>query len=242
MKSSVLIATIAAAFLASTAIVAAQNPSPAPEKQEQKAAPNVQKQEPKVAPQVTPKVAPKAAPEAQINVAPKAQNNAPGQAQEKTQEKTQDKAKEQPRPSAQKPAPSTTGQGNPSTAQQPAQNDRAKQNERSNGTAGQGASQPGSNAAQSQSQASGNRVALTAEQKTTIRQSVLGARNAPRAANVSFSINVGTEIPRTMHLVAVPEPIYRFHPEWSSYVYFIVGDEIIIVDARTHRIVAVLDV
>jgi len=35
--------------------------------------------------------------------------------------------------------------------------------------------------------------------------------------------------------------LVEFHPEWRGYFYFIVNDEIIVVD-RNHRIVAVLEV
>ena len=42
-------------------------------------------------------------------------------------------------------------------------------------------------------------------------------------------------------MVEVPEPLVEIHPEWRRFFYFVVGDEIIIVD-RNHRIVAVIAV
>ena len=43
-----------------------------------------------------------------------------------------------------------------------------------------------------------------------------------------------------MKLVAVPPTLVEIHPAWRGYMYFIVGDRIIIVEPDSHRIVAVL--
>jgi hypothetical protein len=43
-------------------------------------------------------------------------------------------------------------------------------------------------------------------------------------------------------VVPVPPTLVEIHPAWRGYSYFIVDDEIIIVEPRTLRIVAVLDV
>lgn len=83
-------------------------------------------------------------------------------------------------------------------------------------------------------------VTLTTEQRTKIRETVLQGRSAPRASRVDFSINVGTVVPRTVHIVEVPRTIVEIHPEWRGYRYFVYNDEIIIVEPRTLRIVAVV--
>ena len=87
----------------------------------------------------------------------------------------------------------------------------------------------------------GGAVALSAEQKTKIRSTVLTG-NAPRVTNVNFSISVGTAVPRTVRLVAVPAPLLEVHPAWRGYMYFVHGDEIVIVEPGTLRIVAVIQV
>jgi hypothetical protein len=84
-------------------------------------------------------------------------------------------------------------------------------------------------------------VNLTTEQRTTIRQNVLTA-NAPRATNINFAVNVGTVVPSSVRVVAVPDVLVRIHPAWRGYRYFVYNDEIIIVEPRTLKIVAVLDV
>jgi hypothetical protein len=40
--------------------------------------------------------------------------------------------------------------------------------------------------------------------------------------------------------VAVPATLVEIRPAWRGYMYFIVDEEIIIVEPRTHKIVAVL--
>jgi len=87
--------------------------------------------------------------------------------------------------------------------------------------------------------ASSSATQLTTEQRTEVREKVLV--NAPRENNVNFAVNVGTVVPRTVHVAAVPETLIRIHPEWRSHKFFVVRDEIIIVD-DDFRIIAVLPV
>lgn len=83
-------------------------------------------------------------------------------------------------------------------------------------------------------------INLTTQQKTEIREKVLVS--APRVQSVNFSLNVGTVVPRTVTLAAVPETIVVIHPQWRGYRYFVVRDEIVIVEPDTLKIVAVLEV
>jgi hypothetical protein len=87
--------------------------------------------------------------------------------------------------------------------------------------------------------ASSSATQLTTEQRTEVREKVLA--NAPRENNVNFSVNVGTVVPRTVHVAAVPETLIRIHPDWRGHKFFVVHDEIIIVD-NDFRIIAVLPV
>ena len=132
-------------------------------------------------------------------------------------------------PKSQQSAPSQQGTQAPAQrSQTPAQR------------SGQGAQAP---AAQGQTTTNTNvSVNLTPEQKSRIRTTVIQSSNAPRVSNVNFSISVGTVVPRSVKVVAVPSTLVEIHPAWRGYMYFIVGDEIIIVEPRTLKIVAVLDV
>ena len=40
----------------------------------------------------------------------------------------------------------------------------------------------------------------------------------------------------------MPRVIVDIHPEWRGFLYFVYEDEIVIVDARSHKIVAILEV
>jgi hypothetical protein len=82
-------------------------------------------------------------------------------------------------------------------------------------------------------------VKLTQEQRTKIRTSVIQSGNAPRVTNVNFNISVGTVVPRSVRVVAVPTVLVEIYPQWRGHRYFIVGERIIIVDSG-YRIVAVL--
>ena len=85
-------------------------------------------------------------------------------------------------------------------------------------------------------------VSLSTEQKTTIRQKVLTA-NAPRVqGHVNFDIRVGVVVPRTVRIAPVPVTLVEIEPQWRGYMYFVSGDEIIVVEPGSLRIVAVLDV
>ena len=74
---------------------------------------------------------------------------------------------------------------------------------------------------------------------------MLQSSSAPKVSRsqINFNISVGTVVPRTgVRFVTVPDTIVRIHPAWRGYSYFIVDDEIIIVEPSTFKIVAVLTV
>jgi hypothetical protein len=53
---------------------------------------------------------------------------------------------------------------------------------------------------------------------------------------------VGAVVPRDrVHYVAVTPTLIEIHPEWRGHYYFVVDEELIIVDSRGH-IVAIVEV
>ena len=86
----------------------------------------------------------------------------------------------------------------------------------------------------------GGSGALTAEKRTRIKQTIVKSGKAPRVNNVNFSISVGTTVPRSVTLVAVPSAVIEIYPAWRGYEYLITGNQIVIVDPGTMEIVAVL--
>ena len=85
-------------------------------------------------------------------------------------------------------------------------------------------------------------VELSSEQRTRIHEVIVKERSAPRVANVNFSLEVGTRVPRTVKLVRLPSTIVEIEPEWRGFEYFLVGDDIVVVDPRRMEIVAVIPV
>jgi len=91
-------------------------------------------------------------------------------------------------------------------------------------TTGQGARTPGG---------------FSTEQREKIRTTILHEGVRPET-NVNFNMAVGTMIPRTVMLYALPAEIIVMEPAWRGYEFFLVTDEIVIVEPGTLRIVAVV--
>jgi hypothetical protein len=133
--------------------------------------------------------------------------------------------------------PSTSGQGTspkssdkssekPAEAKPSAAGQDAKPGDAKPSTAGQGAAAPAS---------------LSTEQRTTIR-TVIQKQNVQRMTNVNFTISVGTRVPSTgVHFYPVPVELVQIYPSWRGYDFILVGEQIVVVNPRTHEIVAVLD-
>src|SRR5215469_5222591 len=150
-------------------------------------------------------------------------------AQEKTQEKSSTKGAQQERGMQQRGAqqqqqPSATQQRG---AQQPSVSGRGTTEQ--TGQAGvTGGSRGGS-------------VQLSEDQRSQIK-TVIGRGSGPRLSrsDVSFGLSVGTRVPRSVHFVTLPSEIVRIIPQYRGFDYFLVEDEIVIVDPRTLEIVAVI--
>jgi hypothetical protein len=58
---------------------------------------------------------------------------------------------------------------------------------------------------------------------------------------VNFSISVGTVVPRDrVRAVVLPPVLVEIYPRWRGFLYFIVGERIIIVHPQSYKIVAVI--
>jgi hypothetical protein len=89
--------------------------------------------------------------------------------------------------------------------------------------------------------AAGARVNITPDKRTRIHETIIHERNVPRVASVKFDISVGTRVPRDVRIAALPQTIVEIEPEWRGFEYFMVGDEIVVVDPTTMEIVAVIN-
>jgi len=80
---------------------------------------------------------------------------------------------------------------------------------------------------------------LTTEQRTKITSVIKSQKVEPVRLNVSVS--VGTRIPADVRLHSLPQEVIVIYPEWRGYDYILVGDQIVIVNPRTHEIVAIVE-
>ena len=171
-----------------------------------------------------------AQPGAMQNGAPNKESSAPGSTMKQDDRNAQSPADKPSKGTAQskdgknaQPSPTAQGKEQPADSKMGQKADDKKDDGKASTTVG---SAPAS---------------IPPEQKTKIRESALGS-NAPRVSSVNFSINVGTVVPSTVRIVEVPTTIIEIHPEWRGYRYFVVNDEIIIVEPRSLKIIAVLNI
>jgi hypothetical protein len=183
---------------------------------------------------------------------------APGEAQqpEKTVEKREHKTPPQTGPSeAQKPgaerhsaAPERTQQLEPQA--RPGEIERKGEGRSASpateGTTGNKASiekRQGAQGAQGGSatmlQQGRSSFGLSTNQENRVRETLINERSA-RVEHVDFDVTVGTVVPETIHFVPLPPRIARIVPRYRGYDYFVVSDEIVLVEPRTHRIAAVI--
>ena len=98
-------------------------------------------------------------------------------------------------------------------------------------------------AADSKSTTTGQAAAggkLSTEQRTKIT-TVIKQTNVRPVTNVNFSISVGTRVPRDVGFHPLPAEIVTVYPDWRGYEFFLVNDQVIVVNPRTLEIVAVID-
>jgi len=124
---------------------------------------------------------------------------------------------------------SDTNKSQPSTAQQPAQNQNAA-TPSTNTQANTAQSQPATRVSAS----------LQTSQKTQLTQAFTKVSVKP-LSNVNFSVSVGTVIPRSVTLRPVPATVVTIIPQYRGYEFFVVRDQYVIVEPRTHKIVDVIE-
>ncbi|MGY3514556.1 DUF1236 domain-containing protein [Bradyrhizobium lupini] len=79
---------------------------------------------------------------------------------------------------------------------------------------------------------------VTSEKQVRISETVSRAHLAEPERNLNISIRVGETIPSRVRLHRLPPEIVAIEPEYREYEYFSTGDDVVIVEPRTHRIVS----
>ena len=132
-------------------------------------------------------------------------------------------------------APSGTNNAAPSTA---AKSGTSSTNAQTPSAASTQTPAAASSSAQPNTQAGVNGT-LNRDQETRISAAITSAKIAP-VSNVNFSISVGAAVPSHVRLYPLPSTVISIVPQYRGYDYFVVRDEIIIVEPRTKKIVTVI--
>jgi hypothetical protein len=207
----------------------------------------------KMAPSTTPQKAPGAAEQKAPGAA---EQKAPGAA-DKGAQKSEDKSLPSKRQSQTAPAnkskSETTGQAPANQGGERSKSDSTKSDSTKSDSTKSDSTTKSDSGMQNQPNTNQNRGAagnttnntnvsanLSSEQRTKIHQVIVADRSAPRVSRVDFQLSVGVAVPRSIKLAAVPSTIIEIQPAWRGFEYFLVGEEIVIVNPRTMEIVAVV--
>jgi hypothetical protein len=96
-----------------------------------------------------------------------------------------------------------------------------------------------SNTAQSGSSNVSVSASLNETQRTRVTESIARLNVAP-INNVNFSLSVGTAVPRDVRFQPLPAEVVEILPQYRGYNFFVVRDDIVIVEPSTYKIVDVL--
>jgi hypothetical protein len=120
---------------------------------------------------------------------------------------------------------------------------RAESEQRSGGSQdnNQRAKQSGGEGGKSKAKPREASSKIQPQQKTVIKQRIV-ERNV-RPAQVNFSVNVGSVVPRTVVLYDLPAEIIEIAPAYRAYKYVLADDDtIVVIDPDTWEIVDVIDI
>lgn len=127
-------------------------------------------------------------------------------------------------------------------AEQPERKQRQRAEEPTRGKQKQQAQEPTTGKEQQRAGREGSRVQLSEQQRTTVRERIRESGNLDRArvSSVDFNVSVGTKVPRHVHLAPLPTVIVQDVPAYRGYEYFVVRDELVIINPKTYVIVDVI--
>ena len=80
---------------------------------------------------------------------------------------------------------------------------------------------------------------FSTEQSTKITTII--RQNKVELAHLNVSVRVGTRVPESVRFYPLPAEVFVIYPEWRGYDYIVVGNQILVINPRTHEIVAILE-
>jgi hypothetical protein len=163
--------------------------------------------------------------------APAAQQSAPAEKvgpSMKAGEQRSPQTTGQAAPDSKAPDSKAPGKGRETTGQSP----------KSQATDKPGATEQNRSTTTGQGAAAGS-ATLSTEQRTKITSIIKQRKVEPTKLNVSIS--VGTRVPANVHLYPLPVEVVAVYPAWRGYEYILVGDQIVVINPRSHEIVAIIE-
>jgi len=142
-------------------------------------------------------------------------------------------------PPAQSATPSQAQTNKPSPANSQAEQAPSSGTGNTNATAQQPNQPNQQSTAQSSSTNVNASVHINDQQRTRVTQSI-DHLNVQPLTNINFSLSVGTAVPRDVRLQTLPADVVEVVPQYRGYSFFVVRDEIVIVEPSTYKIVTVL--
>lgn len=103
-------------------------------------------------------------------------------------------------------------------------------------------------------------VQLVSEDQHSQIKTVIARGSAPRGVDrreLNFSVSIGSRVPRSVHVVTLPDEIVRIVPQYRGFDYFVISyrskdfggpdfffvyDQLVIIDPQTLEIVAIIPV
>jgi hypothetical protein len=85
----------------------------------------------------------------------------------------------------------------------------------------------------------GAHVTLNTDQRSRVN-SVFKGHKGSASVSVNVDVRVGTRLPRSIALVAIPSDVLVVVPDWQRYRYIVVGNTVCIVDPDTFEIIDVI--
>jgi hypothetical protein len=80
------------------------------------------------------------------------------------------------------------------------------------------------------------------DDRTRMREIFGNDRSSQKVDHVKFSLSVGTIVPRTVRLSALPQTIVAIQPTWRGDGYFRIGHQIVVVDSQSKEILGLLGI
>ena len=87
----------------------------------------------------------------------------------------------------------------------------------------------------------GSIAQISPEQKTKVK-SAFSKHHAKAVTDIDVNIGIGVVVPRSIGFYPVPQDIVVIAPEYRDYLYFVVGNQVCVVDPDTYEIVDIIEI